>query len=262
MSAYQKAIKKKRDHIKKVGKNDQNFNSFIAGQSLKIETNSSDQLQLRGFKGYESLIFKENLGIGTHYSSIKVLKPHQTILNGNIIVSPAFRFGVVNSLLNKKVNKILSLGSNEGTYSIKSINQNLSTLDKRFMKEKDFESTENLEKENITIGDVVSIILKIDDLKNPKLLKNLIVKTKNLSNKSKKIKTHEKYDQGLSMHENENMLLLENSQAFMKSGDTELDCGQLENEEDENNFLLYGKSHLDEYWINKKAKLDFYINGV
>ena len=113
-------INKKKKELKKKETSEAQTVGFYCPVFLKVETNTPEQLQVKGHKGYETLIFKESLGIGVHYYSIRLLKPQPVVINSNFFGVPAMRFGIVNSLLNKKLNKVFSLGSNEGTYAIKS----------------------------------------------------------------------------------------------------------------------------------------------
>jgi hypothetical protein len=169
--SHNKGNKKKRE-IKKKDKDDNSNLNPHCPAFLKIENNSAETLQVRGHKGYETLIFKDSVGIGLHYSAIKILKPQSMLINGNFYGTPAIRFGLVNCLFCKKLNKIFSLGSNEGTYAIRSTDQKLVATDQRWSTSPTQTQTQPHTPEPFKTGDIISMVLKISQFKNPILLEN------------------------------------------------------------------------------------------
>lgn len=230
-----KMSKKKKDLKKKDPAEPQTIGYYNVN-CLKIETNSPEQLQIKGHKGYETQIFKESLGVGVHYYSIKLLKPHSILINSNFYGTPSIRFGIVNSLLNnnKKLSKIFSLGSNEGTYAIKSDDKKLIASDKRFINEP---SSINFSK--IKPNDVISLVLVIKDFKNPNLLEDLISPINFSNSKNREMGSSRKRSTSRQNEKNK-----------------ELDINDL-NEKTKK----YTSVKRDDIWQNETASLTFYING-
>ena len=237
MSNFKKGAKKKRD-CKKREKEDECNIPFQSHNALKIETNTSEVQQIRGHKGYESLIFKESMGMGTHYSAIKIQDPQQVFLNGNISGEPAIRFGVVNSLLYKKYNKIISIGSNEGTYAIKTLDMKLiSSQENRFV------TYPGMSLDNLKTGDVISLVLKIGDLKNPLQLENEMM-------------FFSEVDRSGHGDDGTNLGNWEDLDEMNDTNNKSLDVVN-KNELSGNGF----GDRKDEIWLNNYSGLDFYVNG-